>query len=220
MRIPGLEHWVRPVTFDRGEVLVRQRDSPGMVRLVTSGIASVTATVEDRSGVIRSPLLALRTTGSVLGGVPALLGGTHVASVTAITPCETRTLSVDAFRRLIVRTGDPDLAEWLARQQAREIREQIRRGIALATKDQEAHFVWLIVYLFQAAHHHEADGSLTLTFPLTVTDMATAMGAARSPISVLASSYRRRGLLLRRRFDGWAIPPASRLYQAVLAEEQ
>jgi CRP-like cAMP-binding protein len=220
MFIPGLEHWSRPATFDRGDVLVRQGDSPGVVRLLGSGIASVTALVKDRSGGVRSPLLALRTSGSVLGGVPAVLGGPHVASVTAITPCETRTQSVDAFRRLIVRGGDPDVAEWLVRQQSREIREQIRRAIALATKNQEDHFVWLIVYLFQAAHHREADGSLTLTFPLTVTDMATAMGAARSPVSVIVSSYLRRELLLRPRFDLWVIPPTSRLHRTVVGEDE
>ncbi len=220
MFIPGLEHWTRLVTFKRDEVLVRQGDSPGVVRLLTSGIASVTAIVDDRNGEVQSPLLALRTTGSVLGSIPALLGGPHIATVRAITPCDARTLPVDAFRRLVVRGGDPEVAEWLARQQAREIREQIRRAIALAAKNQEDHFVWLIVYLFQEAHHRDADGSLTLTFPLRVTDMAAAMGSGRSPVSMIVSSYIRRGLLSRQRGDRWIIPPTSRLNQLVLAADE
>jgi CRP-like cAMP-binding protein len=187
--IPGLERWSKPVVFTRDEVLVRQGDHPGLVRLLTSGVAKVTAIVEECGGGVRSPLLALRTSGSVLGGVPALLGGPHIASVTAITPCEARVLPVDAFRRTIVRGGDPEVAEWLARQQARAIGEQIQRGIALATRTSRTTSSGSSFNLFKASHHRQPDGSLALTFPLTVTDISHAMGATRSPVSTLASSF-------------------------------
>jgi CRP-like cAMP-binding protein len=201
------------VTYAPDKQIFQQGDPVGFVRLVVSGIAKLSVPSKNRA-----LLLAVRTSGSVLGGVPAVLGGDQIVTATAVTRCETRTMSVNQYLKHIIRGADPEVGEWLARQNAWEIREQIRRTIALATRSQEAHFRWLMVSLFQASHHKESDGSLALTFPLSVTEIARAMGGARSPISVIESSYVRRKLLVKAR-GSWVIPPRSPLHREVLESQ-
>jgi hypothetical protein len=89
------------------------------VRLLVSGIVKLSMPARNRD-----LLLGIRTSGSVLGGVPAVLGGDQIVTATAVTRCETRTMSVSHYLRYIVRGGDPEVSEWLARQNAWEIREQ------------------------------------------------------------------------------------------------
>ena len=73
--IPALERWLPSVTYAPDKQIFQQGDPVGFVRLVVSGIAKLSVPSKNRA-----LLLAVRTSGSVLGGVPAVLGGDQIVT--------------------------------------------------------------------------------------------------------------------------------------------
>jgi len=159
-------------------------------------------------GVLRG----VHPTGWVIGAGAALTGGRIDATICTLTDCRVRPLPRETFAAA---ARVPVASAWLSLMLAADARDQSRWLVATeagAMALTEA----LFVSLFAAAARAQPDGTLRLTFPLSVTQVAAFVGVSRQYMSRILAALSDTGTVAHRDDRFW-LPPRSRLRPRVLA---
>jgi CRP-like cAMP-binding protein len=195
-----------PFQVPRGTVLSRQGNAVGAVWLLISGVSRISIRHGDRD-----VLVAIRTPGWLLGAAQAFCGTRFTSTAVALTACELALMSLDTLREVRAR---PDVSLWLQDMLSREVLDQLQRAAATGAGDCRDRLQRLFADLFTAIGAMQPDGSARLPIVLTVTDVATLVGAAREHVSRLLTCLERDGVFTRSK--GWLSLPATSPWLPVL----
>lgn len=161
-----------PHQYARGESLFEQDHPSSSVLLIDHGMAKVLATGPDGSHT----LLAVRSTGEILGEMSALTKGTHTASAVAATPMTATRISATEFRRL--HSENPQLAMDLVYCLADRLREADARRLRAAHYAPDQRLLRVLQEL--GAHYGKPldDGSVEIPSILTQNELASLTGTS------------------------------------------
>jgi len=200
--LPTYRHEVGP-----GIVLYRQDQPVNSIYLVVSGIVQVVSRArEDEIPV------AVRSAGSLLGGISAILGDSHIATAKTWTSCVLDCFDVAALHRL--RRTDPAVGLWLQTVLAQEAREYLTRIRIFMEADLKTRFEFMLADLMRIVGEARADGSLLLRLPTAVEELAAVVGTTRESLTRLLLRLEKEGTILRK--DRWIIVPTGSPYMAFL----
>ena len=182
---------MRRQAYRRGEVVVRQGDPGLSLHVVLEGRLKVLVGAQSGDEM----LLAILGPGDTFGEVALLDGGPRSATVVALEPSRTASLSREDFVDLI--------------RQSAAVRDGVLvalAGIIRRATDELADFVGLglsgrlakrLLALAQA-HGQPVGGTIELTLPLTQAELADMVGATRASVNQLLGSFEDRGAISRR----------------------
>lgn len=180
---------LRHKSFRAGSSVVLAEQSGEAVYLIGSGAAKVTAEQADGSEVI----LAILSTGDVIGEMSISENLPRSATVTTLDECQMWWLPQKTFQTFLVKY--PSLSMNLVRllsQRLRLANEQIQ---ALATKDVEGRVARQLVSLVTAFGTKAPSGEYYLPLRLTQSDIAALTGATRERVNQVMASYKQRNFL-------------------------
>jgi len=198
------------VTYKRGTVIAEAASPVRRLFLIERGVVGRIV-----RGVDRDVLDSVRTVGWLIGAVSALTGGRYEARVVAVSECQLRPLDVEPFATALERQ---DVSRWLNLVLAADIRAAVVRTSALAERRIRPLIENLLVDLMSAAGRKTDEGSVRLTFDLSVSDVATLVGASREHTSRVLSELEDQAVMMRVR--GWfTIPAESPLLRQVAVED-
>ena len=182
---------MRRQAYRRGEVVVRQGDPGLSLHVVLEGRLKVLVGAQSGDEM----LLAILGPGDTFGEVALLDGGPRSATVVALEPSRTASLSREDFVDLI--------------RQSAAVRDGVLvalAGIIRRATDELADFVGLglsgrlakrLLALAQA-HGQPVGGTIELTLRLTQAELADMVGATRASVNQLLGSFEDRGAISRR----------------------
>jgi CRP/FNR family transcriptional regulator, cyclic AMP receptor protein len=183
-----LSERLRSRRFRRGETLVRQDEPARALYLITAGRVKVVRITEDGD----ESVLGLVGRGGCIGEVATLDGGPRSATVEAVEPTETLTLGRDDLLAAI--RSDSDLALGLIATLSERLR-------AADIRLEDAYFADLGTRLARRLlriaeeHGHATDAGIEAPLPLTQSELASMLGAARSRVNTLLGAFQDEGLL-------------------------
>jgi len=167
---------------------VRQDEPARVLYVITAGSVKVTRLSEDGD----ESVLGLVGRGGCIGEVAALDGAPRSATVTAVEAVETLALARDDLLAAI--REEPELAVALiatlaARLRAADVRLEDAYFSDLATR-----LARRLLLLAEQHGRQTADG-IAAPLPLTQTELANMLGAARSRVNGLLGSFQDEGLI-------------------------
>jgi CRP/FNR family cyclic AMP-dependent transcriptional regulator len=169
---------------------VMSLEQPGdVVYIITDGAVRVQAEQEDGSLVI----LALLSTGDVLGEMSALDSAGRSATVVTLEPCELLWLDRDTFLNYL-RTH-PVLAYNVLRVMSRRLRLANERIQALATLDVAGRVAGQLAAFAVEYGRPTTDGGRLIPFRLTQSELSDLVGASRERVNQVLGVLRRAGLI-------------------------
>jgi CRP-like cAMP-binding protein len=158
----------------------------------------------------------LRTSGWLLGAVPALTSGTFDSTTVALTDCAVQPLPLDKFREAL---SDVKVSRWINQVLAAEAKNEIARTAAAAGRVFPPVIEEVFIELMLVAGLPCADGSIRLSFPLTVTEVGTIVGASRECASRILSDLQSMGVVTHVD-DRFSIPARSRLIERIRCRQR
>ncbi len=163
--------------FRRGEVVVREGDAADSLHLVSAGRLAVRVTTPRGE----TATLKVLSDGDYFGEVSLLDGreARRTASVVALEPAETHSLSAQAFR--ILRDGHPQVQTLVLTLMARRIEELSDRLVEAMYSSLDERVLRRLLELSEIY----ADGPGRVTIPLTQDHLAELAGAARPSVNVV-----------------------------------
>ena len=163
--------------FQRGEVLVREGDPADSLHLVSAGRLAVRVTTPRGD----TATLRVLSRGDYFGEVSLLDGreARRTASVVALEPAETHSLSAKAFRDL--REHHPQVQTLVLSLMARRIEELSDRLVEAMYSSLDERVLRRLLEL--AAVYAEGPGPVVI--PLTQDHLAELVGAARPSVNVM-----------------------------------
>ncbi len=166
-------------SFGRGEVLVHEGDPADSLHLVAAGRLAVRVSTPQGDTATVNVL----SSGDYFGEVSLLDGrpSRRTASVVALEPAETHSLSADAFRQL--RARHPRVQELVLSLMARRIEELSERLVEAMYSDLGVRVHRRLVEL--VAIYAQEPGAATVTIPLTQDHLAELVGAARPSVNAV-----------------------------------
>jgi CRP/FNR family transcriptional regulator, cyclic AMP receptor protein len=179
---------LRRRTFRRGEAIVRQDDPAGALYVITAGTVKVTRLTDEGD----ESVLGLVGPGGCIGEVTVLDGGPRSATVIAVDAVETLALARDDLLAAI--REDTELSVALIATLAARLR-------AADARLEDAYFADLPTRLarrlLQIAdqHGHATDSGIEAPLPLTQTELAAMLGAARSRVNGALGVLQDEGLI-------------------------
>ncbi|QES48732.1 Crp/Fnr family transcriptional regulator [Streptomyces venezuelae] len=176
------------VRYGAGAVLLTEGARDRHVLLLMSGLAKVTATVENG----QASLLAVRVAGDTVGEMAALDGAPRSATVTACGPLTARVMQPAALNELMVRR--PEVAMALTRMVADRLRWANRRRLEFRGYPVKVRMARLLVELAERYGRQDADG-VVVGCRLTQPEIAALTGAAETTIHKGLRELREEGLL-------------------------
>lgn len=174
--------------FRRGDTLVRQDEPAQALLLITSGSVKISRLTEEGDEAV----LALVGQGGCIGEVAALDGSPRSATVTAVEPTETLILARDDLLAAV--RDDPELALALIATLAMRLRRADARLEDAYFSDLGTRLARRLLQIAEE-HGHETDAGIETPLPLTQTELASMLGAARSRVNGLLGSFQDAGLL-------------------------
>jgi CRP-like cAMP-binding protein len=173
-----------------GGVLVLEGDVASRAWLVRDGLVKIESSHPDG----RSPILALRGAGELIGEVGALDGGGRSATVTAVVPTSVREFSSDELREVV--RADPDTALALIAHLAARLREADRFRVSYMGDDVPRRLAGCLCALADR-HGRPTDDGLgrEIDLPLSQEDLASLIAASRDSVARTLHGWRKRGLV-------------------------
>jgi CRP/FNR family transcriptional regulator, cyclic AMP receptor protein len=182
---------MRRQAYRRGEVVMRQGDPGLSLHVVLEGRLKVLVAAQSGDEL----LLAVLGPGDVVGEVALLDGGPRSATVVALEPSRTASLSRDDFLDFV--------------RQSAAVRDGVLVALARIIRretDVLADFVGLAVsgrlakrlLALAQAHGQPVGGAIELALPLTQEELAEMVGATRASVNQLLGSFEDRGAISRR----------------------
>ncbi|MEV8532856.1 Crp/Fnr family transcriptional regulator [Streptomyces sp. NPDC051211] len=176
------------VRFGAGAVLLTEGARDRHALLLLTGLAKVTATVENG----QASLLAVRVGGDTVGEMAALDGAPRSATVTACGPLTARVMQPAALNDLMVRR--PEVAMALTRMVADRLRWANRRRLEFRGYPVKVRMARLLVELAERYGRQGSDG-VVVGCRLTQPEIAALTGAAETTIHKGLRELREEGLL-------------------------
>jgi CRP/FNR family transcriptional regulator/CRP/FNR family cyclic AMP-dependent transcriptional regulator len=179
---------LRRRAFRRGETIVRQGEPAGALYVITAGTVKVTHITDEGD----ESVLGLVGRGGSIGEVTVFDGSPRSATVTAAEPVEVLALARDDLLAAI--RADPDLAIALIATLASRLR-------AADARLEDAYFADLTTRLarrlLQIAEQHgrPSDTGIEVPLPLTQTELAAMLGAARSRVNGALGTLQDEGII-------------------------
>jgi CRP-like cAMP-binding protein len=181
----GRSRDVRP-----GGVLVLEGDVASRAWLVVDGLVKVESSHPDG----RSPILALRGAGELIGEVGALDGGSRSATVTAVLPTAVREFSSDELRSVV--REDPDTAFALLAHLTGRLREADRFRVSYMGDDVPHRLAGCLCSLAERYGRPTMDRrGMEIDLPLSQEDLASLIAASRDSVARTLQAWRKRGLV-------------------------
>jgi len=168
--------------FKRGERLFLQGFGRGKVLVIHSGSLRITATTFDGEEVT----LALCREGDVVGSHSALTGGPVGAGAEAIEDGSATIITADRYVEIL--SANPELMIEEIRDLIGMLHSAEERLIDIATEDVEARVARQLRRLC-------GEQSAPIALPLTQTDLASMVGAARASVAPVLAELRERGAI-------------------------
>jgi CRP/FNR family cyclic AMP-dependent transcriptional regulator len=182
---------MRRQAYRRGEVVVRQGDPGLSLHVLLEGRLKVVVAAQSGDEL----LLALLGPGDVFGEVALLDGGPRSATVVALEPSRTASLTREDFldllsQRAAVRDGVLVALAGMIRRETDELADFVGLGVTgrLAKR---------LLALAQA-HGQQVGGTIELVLPLTQEELADMVGSTRASINQILGSFEDRGAISRR----------------------
>ena len=173
-----------------GGVLVLEGDVATRAWLVVDGLVKVESSHPEG----RSPILALRGAGELIGELGALDGGGRSATVTAVVSTTVREFSSEELHD-VVRT-DPDTAFALLAHLTARLREADRFRVSYMGDDVSRRLATCLIDLTDRYGRPTDDGlGAELDLPLSQEDLASLVAASRDSVARTLQSWRKRGLV-------------------------
>jgi len=182
---------LRRRTYQRGEVVCHLGDPGQTLHLVRQGhLKIVVPTETGEEGV-----LTVVGPGDLFGEMALLDGGPRSATVVALEPVETATLSRDDFLLLLRRS--PAAVEGLLSSLAQAIRRLSDEVTDLMFLDLRGRLVKKLLELAET-HGRASDGAIEIQVPLTQEELAGMIGATRPRVNRLLGFFEDRGVIQQR----------------------
>ncbi|MET9886221.1 Crp/Fnr family transcriptional regulator [Streptomyces sp. NPDC006430] len=176
------------VRYEAGAVLLTEGALDRHVLLLLSGLAKVTATVENG----QASLLAVRVGGDTIGEMAALDGAPRSATVIACGPLAARVMQPAVLNDLLVRR--PEVAMALTRMVADRLRWANRRRLEFRGYPVKVRMARLLVELAERYGRQGRDG-VVVGCRLTQPEIAALTGAAETTVHKGLRELREEGLL-------------------------
>lgn len=176
-----------PRRYKPGSILFHEGDPSDWVVLLTAGRVKVSATTADGKEVV----LAVSSSGEVLGELSAIDAGPRSATTVAIDPVEARIVAGDDFRAFLER--HPRASLLLLRSVTARLRVSDRRRVEFVALDSVGRVAAQIAELADRFGSRTADGEMCLNIPLSQTELAGMTGASREAVGKALQLFRRRG---------------------------
>lgn len=174
--------------YRRGEVIFHEGDPGDALHVISSGAVKIVLQSTEGDEAI----IATVREGDFFGELALLDGEPRSATAVAIEATETATLPRDVFRGLL--DAHPDLRDALLTGLAGELRRLTGHAEELHVLDLAGRLAARLVRLAGDAVPSD-DGSVTLDWPYTQTDLAGMIGGTRQSVNRLLSGLIDEGLL-------------------------
>ena len=173
-----------------GGVLVLEGDVASRAWLVLDGLVKVESSHPDG----RSPILALRGAGELIGEVGALDGGGRSATMTAVVPTAVREFSSDELREVV--RSDSETALALLAHLSGRLREADRFRVSYMGDDVPRRLADCLRSLADRHGRPTPDGrGAEIDLPLSQEDLASLIAASRDSVARTLHGWRNRGLV-------------------------
>jgi CRP/FNR family transcriptional regulator len=207
MTASGVEPWTATIATisdishcSAGTILLRPCERIDYILLIISGVAKQTQE--------NCMLVAVHGAGALLGAEAALCAKGCQTTVTALTPCAIGKVAVPALiERLAM---DPVACTAVVRTLAQQAHEYLRSASQLGACRIRRRIAWILREVIRKGAVTQEDGSRTLPFPLSVTEIASMAGTERETASRALSFFLKHGILVREQ-GRLGVPAASPL---------
>jgi len=179
----------RVVRFAARERLFSEGDPSDHIAILLSGVVKISASTVNG----REALLGLRGAGEIVGEIAALYGSPRSASVRALDDVEARLVPASAFINGLRR--HPDALFGLLHAVIGRLRESDRRRLEFAGSDVRERVSRLLAELAETHGEPAADGSVTISLPLSQAEIAGATGASREAVAKALRGLRSCGIV-------------------------
>jgi CRP/FNR family transcriptional regulator, cyclic AMP receptor protein len=178
--------------FPRGSTLFNEGERSDRVVILLAGRVKVSYFTENGKEVV----LAVRSSGDILGELSALDGEPRSATATALESVEALVLTVAQFRDFLC--AHPRMALGLLEMLSRRLRDADRKRVEFGAYDSVGRVARRLVEL--AEDYGVPDcGGVRITLTLSQEELAGWVGASRKAVSNALQSLRGRGLIETRR---------------------
>lgn len=185
-RLHELLHDGRRQWHQAEAMLFQQGEHAGSIVLLERGCVKVTHVSEEG----RESLLAVRGPGDVLGELAVLNEGPRSATVTALEPVVSLSLSAVAFRSAVASDGRLGMA--VLRVLNGRLREADRTRVEFAALDASARLALRLIELSCRYGQSSADGTRTCS-ALTQDELAAWVGSSREAVAKALRTFRDQG---------------------------
>lgn len=182
---------MRRRTFRRGEVVFHEGDAGDTLHLVLEGRLKVVIKPQPEEEVI----LTILSPGDQFGEIALLDGGPRSATIEALEPVVTASLSRADFLDLLHRS--PQAVDGLLVALARTIRRETDELSDLAGLDVPGRLAKKLLELAEV-HGRVVEGAIEIELPVTQSELAAMISAARPSVNRLLGLYEEQGVIARR----------------------
>ncbi len=182
---------MREVSFSASQVIFGRGDAGREIYLVTHGrvrLSVLTAEGRELSFAHAEP-------GALFGEIAMLDGDARTADATAVSKTTAYTLTKSSFLRLI--ETHPEISEAMLLFLCRRIREADQQLEAIALYPIEVRLARFFLAAAQAKAGDEAEGTVTIPFTMSQTELALLIGASRPKVNTALSLLESNGALKR-----------------------
>lgn len=175
-------------SYRRGEVILRQGDTPSALHIVVSGVVKLTVSSPEGNEMI----LQLVRDGDCFGEVAVLDGAPAHESAVAVRP--TKALSLPRAELVRAVHANPQLGDAVLGLMAERLRlsaERLEDAYLYDLDTRMARCLWR----FAKDYGRPAADGVCVDFPLTQSELAAMLGATRVRVNVLLGGYQDAGLV-------------------------
>jgi CRP/FNR family transcriptional regulator, cyclic AMP receptor protein len=188
--IESLVRVLRVRRFRRGETIFHQGDPGDALFVVATGSVKVVLPSDEGA---EPAIVAILGPGEFFGELAILDGAPHSATIVAVEATETLVLHRDAFLSLI--DTDPALRRALLASLATEIRRLTGHVEDLHFLDLPGRLASRIVRLAASSGVAGPDGTITIAWPYTQSELAGMIGGSRQSVNRLLADLADQGLV-------------------------
>jgi CRP-like cAMP-binding protein len=200
---------LQPRVLSSGAVFIHQGQSAGGLFFLREGSVKVFLPLtEEAGGYSKEVIIAVCGAGETLGEIDLADGRGHTASVAALEESHVLWMASTDFWHChnIV----PQLGRNLCRLLARRMRGCTAVHDVFATLHLPGKIAFHLLLLARDHGHVQSDGSVLLSLPLSQSEMASLVGAAREQVNRVLTRFARQGCL-QKRDKYWLIRDAAAL---------
>jgi CRP/FNR family cyclic AMP-dependent transcriptional regulator len=176
----------RPQRYRAGSIVMNEGDVSGRVLMIQSGRIKVYSVAE--SG--HETLLAIRTSGDLVGELSAIDGQPHSATVSALDHVQAIVLSASRFREFLA--THPNASQQLLHDIASRLRDADRKRVEFGAFDSVGRVAARLVEMAER-FGTPVEGGVRIDIGMSQDDLASWIGCARESVAKALRQLRERG---------------------------